>query len=78
MRIAYVQGLEEIAKTLAEYGHELVPIELARECDAVLCDETLPKVDAAKGGALYLMAAHKTPEQMDQQIRRRLYTELFE
>ncbi len=78
MRIAYVEGLEEIAKTLTEYGHEIVPIGLAHECDAILCNDTLPKIEAAKGGTLYLMAKNKTPEQMDRQIKQRLYTQLFE
>lgn len=78
MRIAYVEGLEEIAKTLTEFGHEIVPIARAQDCDAVLCKNTLPKVEAGKSGTLYLMATQKTPEQMDRQIRRRLYTDLFE
>ncbi len=77
MRIAYVKGMEEVAKTLTEFGHELVPIESAHEVDAVLCDDTLPKIQAPKSGTLYLMASEKSPEQMNEQINRRLYTELF-
>ena len=78
MRIAYMKGLEEVAKTLTEFGHEIVPIEVAGECDAVLCDGSLPKVRASKRGTLYLMAREMTPEAMDRQVRRRLYTDLFE
>jgi len=78
MKIAYMKGMEEVAKTLTEFGHELVPIETAEECDAVLCDGTLPKVKASKSGALYLMATQKTPQQIEDQLKRRLYTELFE
>ena len=77
MKIAYVQGLEEVAKTLTEFGHELVPIEAAQEVDAILCDNALPKVKAPKSGTLYLMASEKSAEQMNEQIKRRLYTELF-
>ncbi len=78
MRIAYVKGLEEIAKTLTEFGHELIPIDVAQECDAVLCDNQLPTLKAPKTGTLYLMAKEKSPEQINEQITRRLYTELFE
>ena len=78
MRIAYMKGLEEIAKTLTEFGHEIVPIEAAGDCDAVLCDGSLPKVRAADKGTLYLMAREATPEVLDRQVRRRLYTDLFD
>lgn len=78
MRIAYVKGLEDLAKTLSEFGHELVPIDIARECDAVLCDNKLPTIKAPKTGTFYLMATEKSPEQINEQIKSRLYTELFD
>lgn len=77
MRIAYVKGLEALARSLEEYGHELVPIDAATQCDAVLCTSHLPQVDPGPDGAVYLMAAQKSPAQIQKTLCTRLYSDLF-
>lgn len=77
MRIAYVKGLEALARSLEEYGHELVPIDTAKQCDAVLCIGHLPKVDPGPDGAIYLMASQKSPAQIQKALCKRLYSDLF-
>ena len=78
MRIAYVPELEALAKSMQEYGHDIYPINQVHECDAVLCTQGLPKVQPGPQGALYIYAREKSPQEVQQVIRSRLYTDLFE
>jgi hypothetical protein len=77
VRIAYMKGLEALAKTLEEFGHELVPLAAGTECDAVLTDGALPKVSAPPSGTLYLPIGGLSAEEVDKTLKRRLYTEPF-
>lgn len=77
MRIAYEPGLEKAAAALEEYGHELFPASLPRECDALLYKSAPLPIKAGKNGALLIYAAEKTPEQLKSIIESRTYTSLF-
>lgn len=77
MRIAYENGMDELAKTLQEFGHELFPSSLNQECDAILCTRISERPRAGKGGALYVFAKGKTAEELDRIVRSRVYEDIF-
>ncbi len=77
MRISYEKGMDEMARALEEYGHELFPNELQKECDAILCTSFKTVPNAGEKGALYVLTANKTPEQVDNMVRQRRYENLF-
>lgn len=77
MRISYEPGLEELASTLEEYGHELFPAGLFQESDAILYQHTIPRVPAAQDGAVIVCVKNQTSEQINAVLKTRLYSQLF-
>jgi len=80
MKVAFQQGLENMADSLGQMGFEMIPLGQEQETDAVLYQQGIEvalRARPSKRGALLLNVHGLSTAETAQALRRRSNTQIF-